>query len=213
MWLVFFGVGGIVSSWLCFGMVGWDNSWAWRLPTLVQILGTLSVAIYIGCGFMAESPRWLVSKGRVDEALRSLAKMHANGDVNDELVQHELNEIKRGVEIDGQSIAGYSALIQTPGNRRRLLVLMVIAATGQINGAALVSYYLVPILKQVGITSSSQQAGVNGGLSIWGTICIIIAAQFVERLGRRPLWLTGAVGVLASFILLAAFSVSEMPKS
>jgi hypothetical protein len=123
-------------------MINWNSSWAWRLPTLVQAFGTGSIGLYIACGFMAESPRWLVSKGREEEALQNIARMHANGDTDDELVQYEMIEIRHGLEVDKRAASGYTAFFKTPGNRKRLFVLMVIAASGQLNGAGLVSYYI-----------------------------------------------------------------------
>lgn len=49
---------------------------------------------------MPESPRWLISKGRETQALELLASMHSNGDIQDELVQHEFDEIKTGIARD-----------------------------------------------------------------------------------------------------------------
>jgi hypothetical protein len=131
MYLGAFYIGSTCSAWICFGMIGWDHSWSWRLPTLLQAMGSVIIGTYIACGLMAESPRWLVSVGKEEEALRTLAKMHANGDEQDELVQVEFNEIKT-----------YRSLFRTPGNRRRLLVLVVTAMGTQLNGSGLVSYYL-----------------------------------------------------------------------
>lgn len=142
MWLMNFYVGSTLAAWLCFGMINWTSSWAWRLPTLVQALGTGAVGIYIACGLMVESPRWLISVGKEDQALQTIAKMHANGDVEDDLVLYEMEEIKRGVEIDREASQGYLAFFKTPGNRRRLFVLMGIAASGQLCGVGLISYYI-----------------------------------------------------------------------
>lgn len=142
MWLTFFFVGSTTAAWLCFGMIGWDSSWAWRLPTLVQCFGTGMIGIYIACGFMAESPRWLISVGKDEQALRLLAQLHANGEERDELVQYELVEIKRSVEIDRATSTGYTSFFKTKGNRMRLFVLMSIAASGQLCGNGLISYYI-----------------------------------------------------------------------
>jgi MFS family permease len=65
-----------------------------------------------------------------------------------------------------------------------------------------------PILRLIGITQPSQQAGINGGLAIWNLATTLIAAQFVERVGRRPLWLTGHVGVLCTFTIVTGLSGS-----
>ncbi|GFZ46304.1 hypothetical protein JCM24511_04551 [Saitozyma sp. JCM 24511] len=207
-WLMNFYVGSTLAAWLCFGMINWTSSWAWRLPTLVQALGTGAVGIYIACGLMVESPRWLISVGKEDQALQTIAKMHANGDVEDDLVLYEMEEIKRGVEIDREASQGYLAFFKTPGNRRRLFVLMGIAASGQLCGVGLISYYISPILKLIGITSASQVAGINGGLAIWNLITTVILAQFVERIGRRPLWIFGTVGILGTFAIITGLSGS-----
>jgi MFS family permease len=65
-----------------------------------------------------------------------------------------------------------------------------------------------PILKLIGITSASQVAGINGGLAIWNLITTVILAQFVERIGRRPLWIFGTVGILGTFAIITGLSVS-----
>lgn len=101
------------------------------------------MTVYICSGLMVESPRWLINKGRVDDAHRVLAKLHANGDLEDELVQRELAEMievqKTAEAADAVSV---KALINTPGNRRRSAVVAVAAAGTQLSGSVLVSAYL-----------------------------------------------------------------------
>lgn len=100
-----------------------------------------------------------------------------------------------------------SAFFKTPGNRRRLVVIVAVGCGTQLVGNGLVAYYLAPILKLIGITQPGQQAGINGGLAIFNLIVAVTAAQFVERLGRRPLWLAGNIGMLCAFIAITGLSV------
>jgi sugar porter (SP) family MFS transporter len=208
LWFTSYQFGTIVAAWVCYGTLDWQNEWAWRLPTLFQCLGTGAIAIFTFCGFMPESPRYLVKNGKEEVARTTLAKYHANGEEQDPLVEYEMAEIKHGLEIDAQTSTTYFDLFKTPGNRKRLFVLCFIAISGQWAGNALVSYYLPLILKTVNITDPHQVQGINGGLAIFSTINSAIWAQFTERWGRRPLWLTCMIGVTACFVVITALSGS-----
>lgn len=120
-----FYVGAICASWVTFGtvyMTGTD--WSWRLCLIFQVLvPILSLAVLPFC---PESPRWLASRGRFEEAHDVLAKYHANGDKNDELVLYELQEIKEALELERAAKATtFSAFFKTKGNRRRLAIIIV----------------------------------------------------------------------------------------
>jgi hypothetical protein len=67
-------------------------------------------------------------------------------------------------------------------------------------GNGLVSYYLHDILNSVGIQKPYDQSLFNGGLQIWSFLVAIgFSVYFVERLGRRMLFLIAAVGMLVVF--------------
>jgi sugar porter (SP) family MFS transporter len=198
--------GAIISACVTLGTLFLGNSWSWRTPCLVQVLfPTLQL---IGLLSVPESPRWLVSKGRTDEALAMLAKYHANGDSNDVLVRYEFSEICEALEKERGDTknTGFVAFTRTKGNRHRLVICILVGFMIQWAGNGIVSYYLAPILKSVGITSSVSQAGINLGLQVWNAILAGAGAIAVEKYGRRPLWLISASGMLVSFIIITALS-------
>lgn len=69
-----------------------------------------------------------MKKGRTEEAIAILAKYHANGVVEDELVQYEIVEIQRALEAENANKqVSYLDFLKTPANRRRLFVICVIS--------------------------------------------------------------------------------------
>ena len=68
------------------------------------------------------------------------------------------------------------------------------------------SYYIHSILQSVGITSSSDQAIINGGLQIWSFLVAIgFSAFLVDVLGRRKLFMIAAVGMLIAFSIWTGY--------
>ena len=165
-------IGSILSSWVTFGTLQHfsDSSWSWRAPSLLQ--AAVPACILVPLIFMPHSPRWLISKGRDEQAKQVLARQHANGDLDDPLVAFEMMEITTALEQEhaiGQMrspFSGWSDFIKTPGNRKRLWVIVHVGVGAQWNGAGIVSYYLIPVLKSVGITKATPQTLVNGGLAV-----------------------------------------------
>lgn len=184
---------------------GATDDWAWRIPTLLQGFGPIILAL--GVWFVPQSPRWLIKNGRIEEAHKILATYHANGDMQDPLVMLEMQEIRAGVELDDKAQTGtWLSFFRTIGNRRRFFVIIMIGTATQWIGNGLVSYFLVPILRQVGITKPAQTTGINGGIAIWSWWAAMIGASLSDRFGRRSLFLTSLIGALGSFIFITALS-------
>ena len=193
--------GAIVAAWSTFGTFKLNSSWSWRIPSILQ--GLPSVLQLSLLWFGPESPRWLISKGRDTQALHVLAYYHADGDDQDPLVQYEFDEIKAAIDLDKAVAAsvGWMSLIKTPGNRKRLTIIVALAWFSQWSGNGLVSYYLSEVFKTIGITSSTTQLLINGILQIWNLAWAITAASLVERIGRRVLFLCSCAGMLLFFTL------------
>lgn len=78
---------------------------------------------------------WLISKDRNQEALDVLAKFHAGGDAQSPLVLREMSEIVDAIKMEQKAqTTGWSALIATPGNRKRLFIAVTLGAMAQWNG-------------------------------------------------------------------------------
>ena len=115
---------------------------------------------------LIRSPRWLIAKGRDAEALDILAYYHADGDDQDDLVQYEFEEIKAAIELDEQiaTNVGYRSLFATPGNRKRMHLIIAIAFFSQWSGNGLVGYYLNKVFNAIGITECVARMLISGFL-------------------------------------------------
>jgi len=200
-------VGGTLAAWVAFGGLSYASSWSWRLPSLLQ--ACIPILILPGVILAPQSPRWLVSKGRDDEALRIIADWHAGGDTLHPLVQHEMREITDALKTEKVATqASYLDTIKTAGNRRRLFVTFTLAWFSQWCGSGVVSLYITSILSSVGVTGAREQLTITACLQIWNLLWAVGAASFVQKFGKRLLFLTSAVTMLSSYTVITALSAT-----
>ncbi|KAF8591256.1 hexose transporter [Ramaria rubella] len=193
--------GSIIAAWTTFGTFFINNSWSWRIPSAIQALPSVLQVFLIW--FVPESPRWLISKGREEEARNILGYWHGNGNDQDPLVEFEFQEIKAAIELDRTVAArvGYKSLFSTPGNRKRMRIIIALAFFSQWSGNGLVSYYLHAVFDTIGITNTTIQLLINGILQIWNLFWAVGAGLLCDRIGRRTLFLTSCVGMLVFFVM------------
>lgn len=193
--------GAIVAAWTTYGSFRIPSSWAWRLPSVLQ--GLPSVVQVALMWFCPESPRWLINKGRDAQALQTLAYYHARGNDQDPLVQFEFNEIKEAIALDREVAAsvGWTDLFRTPGNRKRMRIIIALAFFSQWSGNGLVSYYLNRVFDTIGITAVSTQNLINGILQIYNMIIAILGGLYCDRIGRRTLFIASNIGMLIFFCM------------
>lgn len=154
-----------------------------------------------------ESPRWLISKGEREKALRVLIKYHGGGDPDSALVKFELAEIESQIELASlQKASSWKEWVRTKGNRKRLYLMLVLPFIRQWAGNNLVTYYLPVILKTPGITNSKTQLNINGGVNICAFLFASSANFFVETYGRRRLLMGSLSLCLLSFTIWTILS-------
>ncbi|KAE9374367.1 general substrate transporter [Stipitochalara longipes BDJ] len=204
-------LGQLMAAWITFGTASIVGSWSWRLPSALQAASSLFQMIL--CIFVPESPRWLVEHNRIPEARRILQKYHAEGDSDFPLLQFEMVEIERTIEEEKiQAVTSWKEWIRTHANRHRLFIVVTAGFIIQWCGNAVLSNYLHLILVNIGIKSNRTQLLINGGISLNGFFWGNFFSLFVDRIGRRPLWLIGMAGMCLSLTvitILGSFQAKE----
>ncbi|KAF1352692.1 hexose transporter-like protein [Lizonia empirigonia] len=194
----FFGVGAVLGAGIVVQTRLIQSDWSWRLPSILQAVPSLIQIVFAFT--VPESPRWLVSKDRSEEALQILIKYHAEGDASAELPHVELAEIQAALNIENESRArGWGELFQTKGMRHRSLVAAALGLFVQFSGNNLISQYFVPIAEKIGITDSYQQVRYNVGKESWGFLVSLIMASVTPRFPRRRMYLLCASCLLAVY--------------
>ena len=152
----FWYLGSIIVAWTCFGTshMSTTNRWAWRIPSALQALIPCIVLPLVY--FMPESPRWLVSQGRAEEALAFITKYHGNGDQNNPVVTTQLAEIQVALEQAHEGLS-WKALFTRKQNLHRIFIIVTMVCMTLWCGQNIITYYFSSILTNIGITTTTDQ--------------------------------------------------------
>ncbi|KAL3480986.1 general substrate transporter [Aspergillus californicus] len=202
--------GSIPAALVTFGSNYIGSNWSWRLPFLLQCFAAIIVICSVW--FIPESPRWLMSQGRDQEAIDFLAKYHGNGDVNARLVRLEIEEMKEGIRQDGidKRWWDYRPFILTSSGRWRFLQVIMISIFGQWSGNGL-GYFNPTIYQSLGYTSSAMQLGLNVVHSVVGAIGALTAVRYTDRMPRRTVLVWGTLACAICMAVNAGVSVPMIP--
>ena len=175
---------GIVVSYLVDYALAHARAWRW-------MFGLAAVpAALLGAGMMwlPESPRWLVSHGRIAGARSVLQRIRGSGDVGGELAGMQSS-------LAAERGAGWTDLV-TPLVRPALIVGVGLAIFQQISGINTVIYYAPMIFQFAGFRSASASLLATAGVGVVNVAMTIVALLLVDRVGRRPLLLVGLAGMV-----------------
>lgn len=162
-----------------------ENNWRWMLSS-----GALpAVAFFAMLLIIRKSPRWLVKKGRIEEARVNI----------EELSLHEIDteqtiaEIKESIKLEeeGKKIN----LIKKPF-RRIVFIGIFVGIFSQLTGIGVVFYYSAQIFSIAGFSEDSSMAQ-SVILGVTNLIFTLLAMSIIDKVGRKKLLLSGQLGMVA----------------
>jgi sugar porter (SP) family MFS transporter len=168
-----------------------DNNWRWMFATGV----IPSVLFFAGLFFIPESPRWLYKEGRKEEAQNVLARIGGES-----LAKAEIIEIADSLK--GNSVSVSIGDLFKSSSRKVMLIGFFLAILVQISGINTIVDYAPKILLAAGveIQSALLQTSLVGLINVIFTFVAII---FIDKAGRRLLYLIGSMGMAVTLVLLA----------
>lgn len=174
-------------------------NWRWMLFAGV----VPGLILFIGMYFMQDTPRWLVSKKREEEAKKVFEKIEPDIDAD-----KEIEVVKKVLKTEGEN-----------GNKkfqfRKWMIMPFVVGIGimfaQIcTGINTIIYYAPTIFKNAGFESNITAIYATTGIGVVNFLMTIVALYFTDKLGRKPLLYFGLTGVMLSLIALGcAFQFAD----
>jgi len=176
---------GILAAFVSDALFSYYAAWRWMLgvvafPGLVFLVGVL---------FLPDSPRWLIMRGRRDDAFKVLVSLRGS----DAIATSELREIE-GQMTERQQ--GFGLFVKNRNFRRSVFLGIVLQVVQQFTGMNVVMYYAPRIFEATGFGSNAQMWG-TAIVGLVNVLATFIAIGYVDKWGRRPMLIVG-------FIVMAA---------
>ncbi|KAE8137738.1 general substrate transporter [Aspergillus pseudotamarii] len=188
----------------------------WEVPTSLHVI--FAGLIFLLSFTQYESPRYLVKKGKYEEALKNLSRVrHLPED--HEYVVEEITAIRNSHEAEMEATMGSGPMgvikeaFLVPSNLYRLYLALMAQLLSQWSGAGSITLYAPDLFALLGITGSNESLLITGIFGIVKLVAAIICALFlVDVIGRKRSLLIGITFQAISMIYVAGFltSVPEM---
>lgn len=167
--------------------------------------------VFLMCGlpFLPRSPRWLAKVDRTEEAIQTLANIHAGGDTHSPLVTAEWEEITMTMVAERSAVPGWRKFVIN-GMWKRTLAGFTVQMWQQNSGANVMTYYVVYIFLMAGLTGNTNlvASGVQYALFV---IFTTIMFFYIDKVGRRGLLIYGALAMAAChFVVGGILSTGEI---
>ncbi|KAN0102534.1 putative glucose transporter rco-3 [Hyaloscypha variabilis] len=207
-------IGIMLASIVVYATEGRNDTGAYRIPISIQfawglILGT-------GLLFLPDSPRYFVKRGRLDRAADSLSRLRGQP-IESEYIQWELTEIVANEEYERALIPNTNfigswmncfsgSLWQAKSNLRRTILGTSLQMMQQWTGVNFIFYFSTPFLQSTGAIKNTFLISLI--FTLVNVCSTPISFYTVEKWGRRPLLVWGALGMLICQFIVGIIGVT-----
>ncbi|KAJ9635683.1 uncharacterized protein PV06_08844 [Exophiala oligosperma] len=177
---LFLNAGSVVATGVNKGFSTRTDGLGWKTVTGIQFIFPVLIAIFTL--FIPNSPRWLLSKDREDEAIVALRRIRPKEDGENGNCAAEILAIREALHEEVHKAPWFDLVRGT--NLRRTMLVVVYYFFQQTTGQAFVSTYQTVFYKQNGYADQAFTYPVI--TTCLGLVIVLVAMYMVEKLGRRP---------------------------
>ncbi|PRT53806.1 Sugar transporter STL1 [Wickerhamiella sorbophila] len=192
-------IGMVVANWVTYAFFyAGKTDLKWRIPLSLQLPG--AVAILLLVFYLPESPRWLSARGKQAKALEVFAALSGRKgkDPTDPEVQDELDTTMKDATESAKSHRLYF----------RIFLAVFINMMGCLTGISVLTFFSTEVLETQMSFSADEARLVSAGLELVRAAFAFVSMALVDKLGRRPLMLCGAAGMMVSMAAMAILTKS-----
>ncbi|KAH9242302.1 hypothetical protein K456DRAFT_1716041 [Colletotrichum gloeosporioides 23] len=196
--------GTLIVNSVCRGTSTLEGNASWRIP--MGLFYVIPVIVMCLIFFIPESPRWLLTQDRVEEAHASLKKLRV-GTITDPEIDEQFAALQYALKQEVEQ-GKYWELFKGV-NLKRTAVVMVMNFFQQATGQAFASTYGAIFIKDIGTVNPFTMTIVN---AIVNLVMVFIGLYLTDRVGRRPLLLIGAVLQFAAIVTMGSLGTVSDPS-
>ncbi|OLN90336.1 High-affinity glucose transporter ght2 [Colletotrichum chlorophyti] len=196
--------GTLIVNCVCRGTSTLEGNSSWRIP--MGLFYVIPVIVMCLIFLIPESPRWLLTQDRVEEAQASLKKLRA-GTVTDAQIDEQFATLQYALKQEVEQ-GSYMELFKGV-NKKRTAVVMAMNFFQQATGQAFASTYGAIFIKDIGTVNPFTMTIVN---AIVNLSMVFIGLYLTDRMGRRPLLMVGAIWQFAAIVTMGALGTVADPS-
>lgn len=204
----------LCGFWVNYGVeqhIANDNNSQWYIPVAIQFVpaGLLMMTM----PFSIESPRWLISNNRHEEALKALSWVR-NLPADHSWVLGEIEDVQTQVTYETELAGGKRSVfygfthLKDRSIRTRILISMALMMLQNLTGINGINYYSPTIFSQIGYTGSSATLLASG---VYGVVKFVVTLIFmifiVDSFGRRKPLIYGGMGCAVCMLYLGGYTL------
>ncbi|KAJ5782116.1 Major facilitator superfamily domain general substrate transporter [Penicillium paradoxum] len=197
-------VGAIAASGACRGCLRFSDSLAWRIPIWCQLITSSMIVLTVW--FIPESPRWLYSHGRREEAWDVIINYHGEGSRDNAYVHLQVREYEDAINLEGSDKRAWDfrELVNSKPARWRLMCVAIASFMSQWAQGGVTTYYMGGLLRTAGITDTTRVLDFNLGYTVLSAGGAYLGSYMGPKVRRRPMLIGTSIGCGLCFAALSA---------